>query len=426
MGADLARTGRDRLDVARELARGVATAPADVEQLKALSEASFSASSSEIMALARLWVKDAESSRLGRALAQGGADLKAGKSIEEVGKSISRSLVQKRSAVIQDTSVKSIRERIDLKRDSKNYTFITRTTNNWFDTVMSGGLRAKEMVGIGARQKGRKSSVVRNLVLGAALRDGEPNPKASIAIFSFENDQETTYFHFIAMLATRYLVGKGRYHETFRDSNVPINVKLHGRGIQSAYERDVLGKWSRVLQEAVTYAMDTMSSLPIWIYDQTKGNGNLKSLSALRTGMYAHKFVHVSSNQHYLCIVDYAQLARNGGSDYEDMSAFSEMGLEEISELDCTMIALSQFNEAGNWENANSQRNGGKMLDIVPTKGGGTFAATVHYYYKLTYDSKSPELLKAELALSRNAGYSEQVFEIHPPSGLILGEVPVL
>lgn len=413
-----------------------------LEALKTAVDEAFTFSGNEALTIARKWVQRTEIARIEGVYATASADIKAGRPIEEVNRDVIKKIGRRRGVVMNDPSMRSIREAVDAKRLRKEYTAITRTNINWFDKVLNGGLRGKTILAIGARQKGRKTSMARNLVLGAAkrLNNGiwQPNAKVNIAFMGFENPREATYFDFVAQLAAERLVERGWYEEEiYVDGKaIPAHTKLDGEKIQSAYERDALSaidpvtqepRWPVHLQEAIAYAMDLLDNLPIYLYDKSAKNGNLKTIESLRVAVWAHKYEHVKPGQHFIIVVDYAQLAKELGDDYKDMAALSELLLElaQDEELDCTIIVLSQFNEAGNWEKANEKRGQAQKLDIVPTKGGGDLAATVQNYITLAYDSQNPRYLLAELARSRRSGWGRIQFEIHPASGHILDEIPV-
>lgn len=408
------------------------------EPLKQAVDAAFASSANEVLSVARQWVARVETARIQGVYSTAAAEIKAGRPIDEVNRDVTKKIGQRRGIVMNNPSTRSIREGIDQKRALKKFTAITRTTINWFDKILNGGLRGKTILAIGARQKGRKTSIARNLCLGASIRNSEANPKVNIAFMGYENPREATYFDFVAQLATTYVREHGWYDREITESGarVPAHTKLDGEKIQGAYERGTLSAvdpvtkepyWPEHLQEAIAYAMDLLDTLPIYLYDKSPKNGNLNTIENLRVAVWAHKYEHVRPGQHFIIVVDYAQLARETGDEYLDMKNLSDLLLElaQDEELDCTIIVLSQFNEAGNWENANQRRSGGQKLDVVPTKGGGSLAATVQNYVTLTYDGQNPRYLLAELARSRRSGWGRMQFEIHPASGQIIDEVPV-
>lgn len=411
------------------------------EPLKQAVDDAFSFSANEALSIARKWVERTEIGRVGGIYATASAEIQAGRPIDEVNRDVIRKIGRRRGVLMNDPSTKSIRDGVDLKRKNKQYTAITRTMINWLDNILNGGLRGKTILAIGARQKGRKTSLARNICLGATKRlikgKWQANDKVSIAFMGFENPREATYFDFVAQLAAERIRELGLYDEeiTINGQQVFAHTKLDGEKIQSAYERDGLSsidpvtkdpRWPVHLQQAIAYAMDLLDNLPIYIYDKSAKNGNLKTIESLRVAVWAHKYEHVKPGQHFVIVVDYAQLAKELGDDYKDMAALSELLLElaQDEELDCSIVVLSQFNEAGNWEKANEKRGQAQKLDVVPTKGGGDLAATVQNYITLAYDSQNPRFLRAELARSRRSSWSSITFEIHPSSGQILDEVP--
>ena len=102
-------------------------------------------------------------------------------------------------------------------------TQVTPTGILWLDAELKGGLRSRRYIALGAREKGRKSTMLRNILLGAARefkgwqrqKDMRmvpmyiPREGVSIALLAYENDQQITTWDFVSMLAYEYLYYRG-------------------------------------------------------------------------------------------------------------------------------------------------------------------------------------------------------------------------
>lgn len=388
-------------------------------------DAGYDLTMGEALDLAKFVIGEAEVRWTGRGLHESLRELEGGKPLKEVKAGLSRKLQTTRGVIAQDSSPRSIRQRIDARIERGEWVKITPTRLEWFDSLFDGGLTEKDIIGIGGAQKRRKTTVARWLALNAAInKDGMANKKVSIAFCTFENDQESTYWDFVAMLAVRCALAKDWYQEKIINEatgelvvkhdghNLTVADILNPRQIRKAYERKRLAKWNAHAQECVRYAMAMMDDLNIYIYDRTQENGALRSLESLKACTQLHHFAHVTPEQHYLVFVDYAQLVISDGEIFKDMRLFSDWMIEAAQGFPCTMVCMAQLNEASNKDRAKGDKS-----DYLGIKGGGDFLAAVFYMIAVEYDKKNPTELPIRLAESRKAGTAWARFEIHPATG---------
>src|SRR5690606_9711704 len=231
---------------------------------------------------------------------------------------------------------------------------ITPTNIAWIDYILGGGARTKRYIAIGGRQKGRKTTLLRNLILGLCIKnDGRKqsvNNEVAVSLFTFENDQEITFYDFVAMRAAQYCYNHRL--ETKREGNALGVDRLNGEIIQNAYESGKLEKWPDYLRKAVHQALTDVEQLPLYIYDSRPENGGLDSLNALRS---AFEMQYQASNEkglHQIFCVDYIQKVHNGGTEHQDLRDVSTFLLWACQNYDATVITLAQLNEAANYERA--------------------------------------------------------------------------
>ena len=383
-------------------------------------DAAFAINDEEARTFAKGMIQQADRRAQKSALQRAQVELESGKDSIEVQRDLSLAFAAKRGTVLQDTSFGAIRKRIDEKVARGEKTWITPTRIPWFDYLLRGGLRSKRFIAVGGAQKGRKTSLLRNLLKGATSdKHGNPNTAISVAFLCYENDQEISYYDMVAMYAYEYLMAQGKHQLVIASNPVVMSgEQMDGEIIQTAYENGKLSTWRDASQEAVRWAMETVDLLPINVYDSQPENGNLHDLESLKQVMEMHRQVVLQPNQHYVIAVDYAQLVEHIGKDYEDMKALSKTLLWACQHYDATVIALSQLNEAANY--AKAAAGGKKTVDHVGTKGGGSLEAAVHNYYTTSYNRDRPDYLTVEQSRARRSPSKRKEFEVHPPSGLII------
>lgn len=315
----------------------------------------------------------------------------------------------RRGLSMQDTNVSAI---LDRATTGDHHVFLTRTRMQKLDEALNGGLRSRRLIAIGGRQKGRKTTLAREILL-SVLFDSKwiPRPKVNVAFMAFENDQEDTIWDFTASVAAArmYALNKLDADADFLSGEIMSEGFRQGKTSDKAPYHT----WPKVTRDSIDFAIQTMRGANLWVYDVNDHNGGLKDLASLRRNAFAHHFNHVEPDQHLIIVVDYAQLIRNGGTLYDDMRDLSSLLLELCNKLNCTVIALTQFNEAYNKETAT-----GQQTDFIGTKGGGDLEAACHTYITLSYSAKIPDELGINVRRQRRGGSGSYTMFIHPPSGM--------
>lgn len=412
----LHRAYQDKLELSPLVVRGLQP-QLDIEWLYEAQR--HPASHATLTSVGKLMVQKSEKHKLQRDLDEARVLLDSDYELPAIRQHIVNAAMTHRGVQVRDASALGILESAYVEANEQF--FLTPTYLDWLDVLLGGGLRSKRMIAIGGKQKGRKSSVLRNILLGLARDDRQrPNTNVSIALLNYENDRVITYFDFVAMLAAEWVWKHKHWNKPVRGlaGEPKIQDTLNAEKIQRIVTSRQLERWDALQQQAITYALTAMNALPLYIYDSEPMNGNLKTLDDLQGVAQLHRFRDVKPHQHYILAVDYAQLVGNGGTDYDDMRAFSTKMLELAQTLNCTVLALTQFNEA-----YNKDRASGIDDNYIGTKGGGTLEATVQSYLVTHYDEDRPHEITLKMARQRRGQAGKRTkttFPLHPVTGWML------
>lgn len=380
------------------------------DYLRELWDEGFGVGAEEAISYARQLVDETDRKRIQSFIQEAGAKVGSGANIVDVQQDLNVKLLQKRGSILQSAKTKDIGERIRTQISSGIAPKITSTGIAWFDYFLGGGFQQRAFIAIGGRQKGRKTSIARNLMLGSSRSD-----QVSVVLLAYENDQIISYYDLVAMEAARYAYSMG--WETVTINEKPMINRLGGAILMNAHQSGALEKWDSRIRECVANAIEVVDGLPIWIYDTKPENGGLDNLSSMLMVMEMHRQL-TPADKHLIFFIDYAQLVNNVGKDYEDMKALSSKLLWASQHYDATIIVLTQFNEAANFQKAQDKK-AGMRTDFLGTKGGGSLEAAVQNFFVSDYDPREPHILRVEQARSRRSGWGEKYFNIHPASGLI-------
>ena len=307
-------------------------------------------------------------------------------------------------------------------------TQVTPTGILWLDAELKGGLRSRRYMALGAREKGRKSTMLRNILLGASRqfvgwkRQADmrmvplygPRENVSIALLAYENDQQITTWDFVSMLAYEYL----HYRGLDKDG---IGEACNGEDVQSGFESGEWKRWPKPLYEAVLWAIAEYEQLPLYIYDSQPENGGLRTYDDMVRIINMHRGSVAQENDHLIIAIDYAQLVHDTYRIFEDLQKFSNTCLATATGMNSTVIALTQFNRETNKMNARKEDTG----DVMGTRGGADIEQDVHNYFEIIYDVEKNGDDKLEVRHRRarrgkSSRNRRQMFNIHPASGLIL------
>jgi hypothetical protein len=97
------------------------------------------------------------------------------------------------------------------------------------------------------------------------------------------------------------------------------------------------------------------------------------------------------------------------------MSHISGSCIDWVNQYSCTILCLSQFNEAYNKETAS-----GMETDYIGTKGGGDLESACHTYITTGYNSQFPEQLSIHVRRQRRGRAGSFEVQMHPETGHFL------
>lgn len=246
------------------------------------------------------------------------------------------------------------------------------------------GLRPGHIWMITAPYKGRKTTLMRNLVI-QACREG-----ASVSVFALEGTETGAYAGLTALLATERLIAWG----------CPDEAVLSETFILRGYRSDVQ-------QQAIAEARTELDGWNLRIYDARKG---IAQPDKLLRYIKRDRFLFGLN----VYAVDYLQLLGEGKL-FDRIESTTHRLQQVTVEERLTALILAQLNEATIRESEDTYSPG--------VKGGGDPAAAADFLLRTKYDGKSaPGVLTVELKLARHARPGKQRYAINAPSGLILRE----
>lgn len=248
----------------------------------------------------------------------------------------------------------------------------------------TSGFRPGHIWMITAPYKGRKTTLLRNLIIDAC-RAG-----ATVSMFALEGTETGTSAGLLAMLATEKLLTWGCHEEAHLSETFIIR-----------------GSRNEAQQQAITDARKELDGWRLRIYDARKGITNPERLMRL---IKRDRFLFGMD----VYALDYLQLLGEGQL-FERMEA-STHKLQQLTVTErVTALILAQLNEATIRETEESYSPG--------VKGGGDPAAASDFLIRTKYDgAKTPNILTVQLKLARHARPGTQRYVINAPSGLVIRE----
>lgn len=369
----------------------------------------------ELADRARVIIDQADERQTRLALVGGLTALDSGRVVKDVRLAVVETLQQTRGVVVAPARASDIHGRID---QSQTKIFVTPTGYGWLDGWLRGGLRSNRFYAVAGPQGGRKTTWARNIAI-AALRDkhNRPRPNVEVAILGYENDREITYFDFVSMMAAEFLKDTGQLTAKLPDNagnQIPIMEWLDAESIQLRYMTNRLAGVHPLIKKAVEAGMSKVDELHLSIYDSGEETGDLTDKSAMTRVIRSHHYNHVTPDTHYIAIVDYAQLARQTDSLFEDMEQLARESLKLSQNLNMTLIVLSQYNEDTNKDHAQGNK------EYVRLKGGGDIRAGVQNLMLVDYNANHPDKLTIKSGKARRGkGAAAHTFDIEPVSGMI-------
>lgn len=276
----------------------------------------------------------------------------------------------------------------------------------WLDDI-AGGFDRKHLWWIAGAYKGRKSTLMLNLMLSALMQG------AQVGTLSREMPRVRVAAQMVSMLAVGWLLREGLYL-TNDKNGVPLN-SISANILQRV--RVGYRKWDSRKVAAVDYGISEWNKFDkrLRIYDSMDGSGSLVDWSSVQRVVKRDKAMYGLD----LLFVDYMQLFDAPGKSEHEQTAYLSKNFQRLTmKEDITTIVVAQKNE-------DSIKNGQKSYS-PGIKGGGDAAATADYMLVTSYkqgDDTDETELKVKMQLSRHGtGGADvsHVFNIHPASGLSL------
>lgn len=276
----------------------------------------------------------------------------------------------------------------------------------WLDNI-AGGFDRKHLWWIAGAYKGRKSTLMLNLILNALMQGAE------VGVLSREMPRVRVAAQMISMLAVAWLLRESLY--TANDSNgIPLS-SISANILQRV--RVGYRKWDKRKVAAVDYGISEWTKFDkrLRIYDSMDGSGSLSDWSSVQRVVKRDKAMYGLD----LLFVDYMQLFDAPGKSEHEQTAYLAKNFQRLTmKEDITTVVVAQKNEE-------SIRNGQKSYS-PGIKGGGDAAATADYMLVTSYkqgDDADETELNVKMQLSRHGTGGADVnnmFSIHPASGLFL------
>jgi replicative DNA helicase len=286
-----------------------------------------------------------------------------------------------------------------------------KTNIAWLDSVTKGGARVGQLWVIGAPEKSRKTSFVRNVVMNVLRDKGIPGGKAAVQFCALENDQIVTMADFVAMYAAEYIHYNGLAKKIHPVAKEPLAVFCDATTAEQ-YVADPNYIKHPDLRKAYDYAYRMCEGMVLEVLDRRADSGNLRTLEDIIEKK--REFCAEHPGKHHIIVVDYAQIIKGKGTLFERIESFSDISLGLALEGEgATMIALSQFSREGKKEENTKQ-------DIIFSKGGADLEQACHYYLTCEYKEDLEDYLFVELKRARRSGRKKVVFLIDKHSGLLL------
>jgi replicative DNA helicase len=309
-------------------------------------------------------------------------------------------------AVIQGVSVDiaDLSEEAHALMEKPNETVVY--TGIWLLDEWLRGLTPGEFVAWLAAYKMRKTSILSNVIVNLARK------KKRVLFCSYDESRMRVTNRIRALLMAEYM-WHHKHWDLRAEDGTALNV-VDGKMIRNAGER--WRAWPTPLQEAYTFARDTMKDMRnyLMVYDQFSGLGGLKSIRSIAT------IEAMRRGDLTMCAVDHIQripgFERSSNATYSAVE-YGSSGLHEIgNSMGVIMWVLSQINE-------DAIKSSQKEVYSPNAKGGGGIASNADTVLTSKYKDgpvADPRYIHFFLKLAREGeapldGY----VEIHPASGWI-------
>lgn len=354
----------------------------------------------------------------------------ANQDISKNASDVRNSVIQELSAIgdhsVEKQSIFEIMKNIYEKAGSNNDTPFS-TNNLWLDYQLSGGLRRGRHIAIGAPEKQRKSSWMRNIVLGV-LQDYNqgtwtPRKNVHVCLLNFENDRNITALEFVCMQSAINLFDKDPHMANSNFKNKPLHYAYDAERIQTAISEDRFHEYfDKYGMRTFLQAEKQVSNLNLAIYDKTREGGHLRDLDDLWRIARTYRALYTKKSDLVIYVVDHMHLVKAKGiNDKNARASAVAMSIQDIpDDLDATLITLAQFNRSSKYNG----QNGENEIDVMGTSGASELEQDVQNYMDTQYNSaETPSKLTVRMRRSRRGQMGLNVkkdFAIHPPTGAIV------
>jgi len=317
------------------------------------------------------------------------------------------------------TGMKGIREQQAQKDAQTPYREPVRTWLSGIDSFLNGGMRPDRMIAIVGEEKSRKTTVLRNIYLHTILdlKTWQPRSGVSCGLLCFENNRQSQYYAFLAMLIVKRMIETQIAAIEFASVSKRIIGFIDSDWLEEQHRSGKYKNKPRAWVECVEYCIELLDRLPLFLYDRKKDGGRLGDVDSMKRVMVMHKRLNSLPTDLSIVAVDHTLLvSKKGADEHAAVNAVCDESLDIASDHDMVVFILSQISRAG---------KGAKAADVkvLSTKGSAKLEENAHNYMMTEYDKeKFPAILSVHQKLARSGSASNAAVQwnIHPPSGLII------
>jgi hypothetical protein len=300
------------------------------------------------------------------------------------------------------------------------------TNIHWLDHILKGGLRRGRHIAIGAPEKMRKSTWMRNVVLGV-LQDYEngvstPRDNVHVVVLNFENDRHITMIEFLCMVTMQLMwddpaIANGLYN------GKPRHLLLDPELIQTKIDDSTIMEYfDKITAKLFGEARGILGRTNLVVYDKTRDGGHLRTLDDVWRIARTYRALYTKPEDFVVYVIDHLHLVDvpNVRDKNDKVDAVARSIKDIPDDLNAMLITLAQFNRQAKWN-----KHAKDEIDVMGTSGSSALEQDVQNYMDTQYDGvESPDKLTVRMRRSRRSGGGldmKQDFLIHPQTGAVLG-----
>jgi len=272
------------------------------------------------------------------------------------------------------------------------------------------GIAPKEFIILQGLEKGRKSTVMHNILRSISKREKlENKPTIVVDILESSSGPESVKDALICMGAAEYIMMFGHRSDGYCpvcQAEICAELQLSVRSLPFITK-------SRLQREAIDVAMQEMSSWNIYLFGPGYTEGRTRDLdSTLDRWAWMQDNLGAS-----LFITDHLQQYYSGRTmtDYEKQQWLIPVLSNFVGERSVTLMALSQLSLT----TRATGKDGGRMY----ATGGAQAAQEANTVLQSIYDEDTPDIVGLQIVESRYSGSLTVYGKIDPASGLIYGDM---